>query len=771
MAMATNLGFPRIGPDRELKKAVEGYWSGDVSYEQLLETGKQLRQQNWQLQREAGIDQPPSNDFSYYDQVLDTVALVGAVPSRYGWHGDRVDMETYFQMARGKIEKETQTDVIAMEMTKWFDTNYHYIVPEFERDQSFKVATDKPVDEFKEALDQGVKTRPVLLGPITFLLLGKTREEGLNKLSLLDNLLPVYGEILRKLADAGADWVQMDEPALVLDLDDETKAAYEKAYKQLKEAAPGIKLLLTTYFYGVRENLSVAQKLPVDGVHVDLKREPGQLDDVLEALPESMVLSAGVVDGRNIWKNDMEASLETLQKIEKKVGSERLWVAPSCSMLHVPIDLDLEEDLDAEIADWLSFAKQKLGEIGTLTKGVNEGKKAIQSALDENKRAMDSRKKSEKVNLPDTQKRVKKLRPEDAQRASAFEDRKPEQTKALQLPLMPTTTIGSFPQTAEIRKQRAAYRRSEIDENAYEQFLKKEIEQTIRAQEEVGLDVLVHGEPERTDMVEYFGEQLTGLTFTRKAWVQSYGSRCVRPPVIYGDVSRPAPMTVGWSTYSQSLTDKPVKGMLTGPITILQWSFVRDDQPRSETARQIALAIRDEVVDLEKAGIKAIQIDEPATREGLPLRRADWDQYLDWAVECFRLASSGVQDQTQIHTHMCYAEFNDIIGAIEKMDADVISIEASRSQMELLEAFAERGYPNDIGPGVYDIHSPRIPSAEEMQEQLEKALKHLSPDQVWVNPDCGLKTRKWDEVKAALTNMVQSARHERARLQGEPVGA
>ena len=768
MAIACNLGYPRIGPQRELKKATEAYWAGKTSREELEAVGRDLRRANWQAQREAGIEQIPSNDFSFYDHVLDACAMVGAVPDRYGWTGERVDLDTYFHMARGKEEKDSAgVDTIAMEMTKWFDTNYHYIVPELEPGQQFRLASTKAIDEFIEARELGITTRPVLLGPVSFLLLGKARE-GADRLALLPSLLGVYADVLRQLKDAGAEWVQFDEPCLVLDQDEASRRAYEQAYAELAEAAPGLKLLLATYFGGLRDNLEVAAKLPIHGLHVDLVREPDQLEDVLSALPEDRVLSAGVIDGRNIWRTDLARALGVLEKAKAKVGDDRLWISPSCSMLHVPIDLDLEKDLDEEVRGWLAFAKQKLGELAVLSRAVGEGRDAVSEALEANQRVIAGRQESARVNNTGVQQRVSDIKPEDARRNLPFPERKSLQHESLGQPLLPTTTIGSFPQTQEIRRQRAAYRQGKLERAEYEKFLEAEIEQVIRAQEEIGIDVLVHGEPERNDMVQYFGEQMTGIVFTKHAWVQSYGSRYVRPPVIYGDVARPKPMTVRWMEYAQSLTEKPVKGMLTGPVTILQWSFVRDDQPRSQTCRQIALAIRDEVGDLEAAGIKAIQIDEPAVREGLPLRRTDWNQYLDWAVECFRLAASGVRDETQIHTHMCYSEFNDIIESIGDMDADVISIEASRSQMELLEAFAEYNYPNEIGPGVYDIHSPRVPSADEMCEHLRRALLHLSADQVWVNPDCGLKTRRWEEVRPALKNMVQAAGQMREELAGAP---
>ncbi|MCH8152589.1 MAG: 5-methyltetrahydropteroyltriglutamate--homocysteine S-methyltransferase [Planctomycetes bacterium] len=764
MPAASNLGFPRIGPKRELKKALESYWSGACGLSELEAVGAELRKANWRLQRDAGIDHIPSNDFSFYDHVLDTCAMVGAVPDRYAWNAGCVDLDTYFAMARGIQDESTGRDVIAMEMTKWFDTNYHYIVPEFAADQKFTLASTKAIDEFNEAKGIGVQTRPVLLGPLSFLMLGKTKDPAVEPLDLLDPLVGVYEEVLTRLGEAGAEWVQMDEPCLVLDLDGAALSAYEIAYQRMRRPAGDLKLLLGTYFGYLGKNLDTVAKLPIDGLHIDLVRAPHQLDDALAKFPDNMVLSAGVVDGRNVWLNDLSRSLDLLERIESQVGPDRLIVAPSCSMIHVPIDLGLETQLDTEVHDWLAFAVQKLDEIVGLTRAMREGRDAVSDLMAESRRRIDSRRRSSKVHRQEVKDRVAGIGPDDASRASPFAQRRVLQQQKLGLPRFPTTTIGSFPQTPEMRTNRAALRNGKITREQYERFLEAEIAETIRFQEEIGLDVLVHGEPERNDMVQYFGEQLTGFAFTQQAWVQSYGSRYVRPPIIYGDVSRPKPMTVRWATYAASLTDKPIKAMLTGPITMLQWSFVRDDQPRRDTARQIALAVRDEVGDLEAAGIGVIQIDEPAIREGLPLRRHDWPAYLEWAVECFRIASSGVRDDTQIHTHMCYSEFNDIVEAIAALDADVISIESSRSQMELLDAFESFDYPNEIGPGVYDIHSPRIPSAQEMRELLSRATRYLSADQVWVNPDCGLKTRCWEEIRPALRNMVQAAQAMRAEL-------
>jgi 5-methyltetrahydropteroyltriglutamate--homocysteine methyltransferase len=771
MAISANLGFPRIGRDRELKRALEGYWSAKIDRAELESVGRDLRRTHWERQHSAGVDHIPCNDFSYYDHVLDACAMVGAVPHRYGWDGGTVDLDVYFGMARGIQDPAGGLDVTAMEMTKWFDTNYHYIVPEFWAGQAFSLASKKVIDEFNEAKDLGYTTRPVLLGPVSFLLLGKVREGDLEPIDLLEQVLPVYEEVLRRLAAAGAEWVQLDEPCLVLDLDDRGRAAYGKAYEKLRAAAGDLKLLVATYFGYLGDNLETAVGLPVDALHVDLVRAPEQLDGVLAKLPENMALSAGVIDGRNIWANDLDATLSMLERVQAKLGPNRLIVAPSCSMIHVPMALSLETDLDEEIRAWLAFAHQKLDELAVLARALNEGRAAVEAVLADTRHRIVAHRASGRVHNPRVKARLEKLDRDDARRSSPFAQRRIVQRRKLGLPAFPTTTIGSFPQTKEVRTTRAAFNAGKIDAPTYEHFLEQEIEKVIRFQEEIGIDVVVHGEPERNDMVQYFGERLSGFAFTKHAWVQSYGSRYVRPPIIYGDVIRPEPMTVRWSQYAASITDRPVKGMLTGPVTMLQWSFVRDDQPRSATARQIALAIRDEVADLEAAGIAVIQIDEPAIREGLPLRRRDWPGYLRWAVESFRLASSGVRDDTQIHTHMCYSEFNDMIEAIGDMDADVISMECSRSQMELLEAFEAYKYPNEIGPGVYDIHSPRVPGADEIRGLLLAATKYLSPDQIWVNPDCGLKTRRWEEVRPALTNMVhaaQSVREELAEVGGSP---
>ena len=761
-----NLGYPRIGSNRELKKACESYWAGKISSEELLTVGATIRKENWQLQAEAGIDLIPSNDFSFYDQVLDLSLTLGVIPKRYQELAKtNSNIDLYFAMARGS-QKDGQ-DVVAMEMTKWFDTNYHYIVPEFTHDQEFKLFSEKIIDEFKEANALGIATKPVLLGPVTYLLLGKEKEAGFHRIDLIDKLLPVYFEILQKLENENVEWIQFDEPFLALNLTDKERNAITYVYNEINKRFPKIKLILANYFDCFGENLETVLALPVDTLHLDLVRCHSQLDDILESgkLSSTVSLSLGVVDGRNIWKNDFKKSLALIQKATDALGENRILIAPSCSLIHSPCDLDLETNdttLTPEIKQWLAFAKQKIEEIVLLQNFASGEITLVDSVLfQENTTANENRKTSKLIHNDVVKNRVTRIATGDDQRENPFSVRRKKQIDVLKLPLFPTTTIGSFPQTTEVRSWRAKFKKGELSQQQYDDLLQKETEETIRFQEETGIDVLVHGEFERNDMVEYFGEQLDGFTFTKNGWVQSYGSRCVKPPVIYGDVSRPNPMTVQWSAFAQSLTPKWVKGMLTGPVTILQWSFVRNDQPRSETCNQIALAIRDEVVDLEKAGIKIIQIDEPAIREGLPLRKEEWATYLDWAVKAFRISASGVKDDTQIHTHMCYSEFNDIIQNIADMDADVITIECSRSQMELLDAFSDFNYPNEIGPGVYDIHSPRVPSSSEMVKLLEKASAVIPVDQLWVNPDCGLKTRHWDETKKALIEMVAAAQEMR----------
>ena len=759
MVLATNLGFPRFGAGRELKKAAESYWKGNSTAQDLQNVAKELRLRHWNMQKDAGIDHIPSNDFSFYDQVLDMCCLLGCVPPRYNWSGDEVDLDTYFAMARG------DDNAPAMEMTKWFDTNYHYIVPEFEDGQEFKLSSSKIFDQFSEAKEIGITTRPVLIGPISFLKLGKKKADAdFSRCDFVPSLIKLYAQILNKLKEQGASWVQIDEPFLALDLEDHYKDAYKSAYNSLREAVPDLQIIVTTYFEGLRDNTDLALSLPVDALHVDLRRAPDQLDTILEKLPETMSLSLGLVDGRNIWCNNLSQSMDVIEKVVSKIGADRVMIGSSCSLLHSPIDLELEEKMDAQIKSWMSFAKQKLSEIKVLSNGAKNGRDSISNEISESDKIVDDRKTSERIHNKDVQSRLANVSDDMFNRQNSFGDRQVAQRSKYGLPAFPTTSIGSFPQTQEIRKARASFKKGELDENTYDEAMKKEIQLVVDYQEKIGMDVFVHGEPERNDMVEYFGEQLDGYVFSQHGWVQSYGSRGVKPPIIFGDVSRPSEMTVKWSSYAQSLTEKPMKGMLTGPITILFWSFKRDDISYEDSCKQIALALRDEVADLEKAGITIIQMDEPAIREGLPLRRADWDAYLKWAVDSFKLSVCCVEDSTQIHTHMCYSEFNDIIDSVGALDADVISIETSRSQMELLDAFVAYKYPNEIGPGVYDIHSPRIPTKEDMVDLLDKARKVLNADQIWVNPDCGLKTRGWAEVEPALKNMVEAAKNMREKV-------
>jgi len=760
-----NLGFPRIGLKRELKRALESFWSGKTNEADLRAVAKAIRQNNWLLQKSAGIDLIPSNDFSLYDHVLDTAALVGAVPGRFHWHGGEVGLRTYFAMARG-VESAPACAHCgaggvagAMEMTKWFDTNYHYLVPELHAGQTFQLASAKPLDEFSEARALGIQTVPVLLGPVSFLLLSKL-ETDFDRFSLLRGLLPVYETILQQLIAAGAEWIQIDEPALMFDLDAGQRAAFGTVFSRLRSAAGSGKLMLATYFGELRENLSTAVELPVDAIHIDAVRAPHEIDGVIAALPKGVRLSLGVIDGRNIWRNDFAQSLKLIRQAEGLRREGRLILSPSCSLLHVPVSLNAETRLEHELKGWLAFAEEKLREVITLANLV--GGEPAGAVLADNEAAVANRRQNPRVHNLDVTRRLRSVSAADLRRHSSYNERSEKQRARLALPALPTTTIGSFPQTEAVRAARARWKRAELSADEYELFLEEETRRCVQWQEEIGLDVLVHGEFERNDMVEYFGEQLAGFAFTGNGWVQSYGSRCVKPPIIFGDVHRPKSMTVRWSKFAQSLTSKPMKGMLTGPITILQWSFVRDDQPRSETAQQIALAIRDEVIDLEAAGISVIQIDEPALREGLPLRRSDWAGYLEWAVDAFRLAASGVKDETQIHTHMCYCEFNDVIDSIAALDADVISIEASRSRMELLDVFVKFKYPNEVGPGVWDIHSPRVPSSAEMLDLVRRAARVIPRERLWVNPDCGLKTRRWEEVKPALMNLVAATRDARA---------
>lgn len=762
--ITNNLGYPRIGSNRELKRASENFWSGKISAEELERTGKDIKKANWKLQKNAGIDLIPSNDFSFYDHVLDMAVTLGAIPVRYKCLENFLrneKLEFYFALARG-YQKEG-FDITAMEMTKWFDTNYHYIVPEFTQNQRFEYSFSKIKDDFIEAKNEGITTKPVIIGPVSFLLLGKVREGEFDKTDLMPDILPVYFDLIHDLIINGVEWLQIDEPMLCTDLNDNTRDLYRTVYKEIRNEFPNLKILLTTYFSSLGENESLVAGLPVNAVHLDLVRAPGQMNTFLEKVPDDMLISLGLVDGRNIWKNDFAKSLRFINDAIEKIGEERIMIAPSCSLIHSPIDLDLENDentLPAEIKDWMAFSRQKLSEIIKLKElaARKPGDASDDLSLHFNQESHANRRSSELTRNNTVREHIALIGEIENLRRSDFRNRKEKQQKILNLPLFPSTTIGSFPQTNEVRNWRSKFKKGELSTEEYRDLLRNEIEEAIRWQEEAGLDVLVHGEFERNDMVEYFGEKLKGFAFTKNGWIQSYGSRYVKPPVIYGDIYRPGPMTLQWIGYAQSLTKKPVKGMLTGPVTMLQWSFARNDQPHSETCLQIALALRDEVLDLEKEGIRIIQIDEPALREGLPLHKADWPGYLEWAVRAFRLTYAGVRDETQIHTHMCYSEFNDIIESIAALDADVLTIESSRSQMEILDTFAVFRYPNDIGPGVYDIHSPRIPSENEFIELLIKAVKVIPEDQVWVNPDCGLKTRSWEETKKSLSNMVKAAR-------------
>ena len=761
MVTTHNLGFPRIGARRELKFALESYWKGASGRDELKAVGAELRQRHWAEQ--AGLDWVPVGDFAFYDQVLDMSFTLGNLPERVqGYHGDALD--NYFRVARGRSASGGEEHagccggVQAGEMTKWFDTNYHYIVPEFSADTRFKLDASRLLEQLAEARAQGVQAKPVIIGPVTYLAIGKAKDDS-SKLALLERLLPVYAELLDTLAEQGVEWVQVDEPILVTELDADWQHAFNLAYHQLKVAR--VKLLMATYFGQLKENAYLAANLPVAGLHVDAVNDRDGVQPLINLLPSHKVLSLGVINGRNIWKTDLTALLDWLEPLAERLG-ERLWIAPSCSLLHVPVDLAQEEKLDVEVKSWLAFALQKLDELRVLAKALREGRGAVQAELAANQAAVAARRASPRVHNPQVQAAVAKIGSHLGQRESAYAQRAPKQAALLKLPAYPTTTIGSFPQTAEIRGARSDYKAGRLDEAGYQAAMRAEIERSVREQEKLGLDVLVHGEAERNDMVEYFGEQLEGYAFSQFGWVQSYGSRCVKPPILFGDIRRPKPMTVAWITYAQSLTDKPMKGMLTGPVTMLNWSFVRDDQPRATTCKQLALAIREEVLDLEKAGVHVIQIDEAALREGLPLRRSQWQDYLDWAIESFRISANGVRDETQIHTHMCYSEFNDIIASIAGMDADVITIETSRSDMELLDVFDDFKYPNQIGPGVYDIHSPNIPSQAQIVALMQKAAERIPPERLWVNPDCGLKTRQWPEVIPALTHMVAAARQLRA---------
>ncbi len=771
MPIIHNLGFPRIGKQRELKFALESYWQGNTAQDELELTGADLRAKHWQQQKQ--LDWLPAGDYSFYDQVLDTSFLVGNIPPRFKSStafNNSNELDQYFTIARGQSVREDKcgcgqslidgdglNDLSAGEMTKWFDTNYHYIVPEYTADSTFSLNPNRLLAQIKQAKTLNLPVKPVIIGPVTYLWLGKSKDNS-DRLELLEPLLNVYGELLVLLAEQGVEWVQIDEPVLVTELSESWQHALRVAYYRLQTSP--VKLLLTTYFGQLQENLQLACELPVNGLHINAVDNKQEVAQVLDWLPSSRILSLGIINGRNIWKSNLKSTIRWLEPVYERL-QERLWLAPSCSLLHVPVDLNSETELDEEIKSWLSFAVQKLEELVIIKQALTNGVDTVSTELEENQRCIRSRQQSERVHNLQVKEHVNAITEKMANRQSDYSVRAKIQKQRLKLPLFPTTTIGSFPQTAEIRRIRKQYRDGDCSETEYRQKLQQEIQCSINEQERLGLDVLVHGEAERNDMVEYFGEQLEGYAFSRFGWVQSYGSRCVKPPILYGDISRPQAMTVAWIQYAQSLTDKPVKGMLTGPVTILNWSFVRDDQPRSQTAYQIALAIRDEVLDLEQAGIGIIQIDEAAFREGLPLRRSQWQEYLDWAIRAFRIAANGVKDETQIHTHMCYSEFNDIIEAIARMDADVITIETSRSDMELLDVFDEFQYPNEIGPGVYDIHSPNIPDVDAMVDLLLKASIRIPAERLWVNPDCGLKTRQWHEVRPALSNMIEASKYLR----------
>ncbi|MDM0052939.1 5-methyltetrahydropteroyltriglutamate--homocysteine S-methyltransferase [Variovorax sp. J22R115] len=768
MTRMHTLGFPRMGAQRELKFALEKHWRGEIDANELETIGAELRARHWQAQRDAGLDFVTVGDFAFYDHVANHIQLLGCEPSRFAFQGDEPEMARYFTMARGVADAACDQGCphgshthFALGMTKWFDTNYHYLVPEFSANTHFGLSSVRLFNEVAQAQKLGHPVKAVLLGPLSFLWLGKEKQPGFDRFTLLDSLLPVYEQVLARLKSLGAEWVQIDEPVLGLDLPEAWRHAFERSYWQLARSAP--KLMLATYFSPLSENLRLACQLPVAGLHVDAVRAPAELTGVADWLPAHKVLSIGIVDGRNIWRTDPDTALARLKPVADKHQGE-LWIAPSCSLLHVPFSLADETRLDHELKSWLAFAIEKLDELRVLRAALDGEDSVVEAELLAARKAVAARRGSPRVHRADVALRLARSVASDDRRASRFTERQAQQRARFALPPLPTTTIGSFPQTAAIRAARAAFRRGELDAAAYGEKMKAEIALAVRKQEELGIDVLVHGEAERNDMVEYFGEQLDGFTFTANGWVQSYGSRCVKPPIIYGDVARPAPMTVEWTAYAQSLTKLPMKGMLTGPVTILQWSFVRDDQPRSVTTEQIAWAIRDEVVDLEQAGIGMVQIDEPAIREGLPLRRAGWKAYLEGATRSFRISACGVADCTQIHTHMCYSEFNDILPEIAAMDADVITIETSRSDMELLRGFGDFRYPNEIGPGVYDIHSPRVPTTDEMVRLMRKAAAVVPPANLWINPDCGLKTRGWPETEAALSNMVAAAKVLRADL-------
>lgn len=751
MITTHNLGFPRIGKKRELKIALEKYWNNTISPVELEQTAHELRQQNWDDQ--SSLDLVPVGDFSFYDQVLDTSFMLGVIPRRAQGQQE-LELDTYFRVARGKTATDTEDChcISAGEMTKWFDTNYHYIVPEFDRHVSFKLNAERLLIQIEQAQEQNIRLKPVILGPVTYLWLGKSKDDT-DKLDLLEEIIAEYASLLKILKAAGIEWLQIDEPILVTELSREWQNALKTAYEHLQ--IDGINILLATYFGPLKDNLTLTCELPVQGLHLDAINAKDEISKVIETLPVNTILSLGIIDGRNIWRTDLTRTLDWLEPLYKELSS-RLWLAPSCSLLHVPVDLGNELKLNTDIKSWLAFGIQKLEELRILGSALDKGRKSVSDELIENKQAINHRRKSKLVHNEKVKKRIIEISDSMGKRNSAYPQRASQQQRKFKLPLYPSTTIGSFPQTREIRQVRKDFRQGKITQQHYDESMQQEIKTCVHEQETLGLDVLVHGEPERNDMVEYFGEHLAGFAFTENGWVQSYGSRCVKPPILYGDISRPKAITVDWTTYAQSLTEKPMKGMLTGPVTILNWSFVRDDQPRSTSCLQVALAMRDEVLDLEQAGIGIIQIDEAALREGLPLRKAQWKSYLNWAIRAFRITANGVGDDTQIHTHMCYSEFNDIIEAITKMDADVITIETSRSDMELLDVFDQFKYPNEIGPGVYDIHSPNIPDVSSMVDLMKNAAQRIPAERLWINPDCGLKTRHWHEVKPALENMLSA---------------
>jgi 5-methyltetrahydropteroyltriglutamate--homocysteine methyltransferase len=756
--ITANLGFPRIGSHRELKFALESYWSGTLSAEQLETVAARLRSQNWRWQAAAGIDRIPCNDFSHYDHVLDTAVLVGAVPRRFGYQASNVDRNTYFSMARGS------GSAAAMEMTKWFDSNYHYIVPEFEPGMKFHLASDTPLRAFLDAQAIGIRTRPVLLGPVSFVLLGKFHSMRPDRAATVKEVANVYAQLLQHLKAAGADWVQIDEPFLGLNMDESQRLLFARCYDRLAADTNGLRVLVATYFSGLRENLDLALNLPVHGLHLDLVRAPEQLVPALGYAPASLTLSLGLVDGRNVWRCNLRHALRLLRVAAEKLGQERIEIAPSCSLLHVPVDLEQEHELDPELRSWMAFAKEKLEEVHFLAEAIQAPSQEVERKLSENDKVLQRRQSSARVRNSGVRERISRITPDMEQRHGSAPIRRAQQTAAISVPILPTTTIGSFPQTPELRRARTAFRASHLTQAEYEQHIRGQIVACIRFQEEVGLDVLVHGEFERNDMVEYFAEQMDGFALTREGWVQSYGSRCVKPPILFGDVARPKPMSVAWQAYAQSLTNSPVKAVLTGPVTMMQWSFVRDDLPRQQVCYQLALALRDEVHDLEVAGLRVIQVDEPALREGMPLREADHAEYLYWAVTAFRLSTSVVGAATQIHSHMCYSDFGHFLDVLRNMNADVISIEAARSGLELLNASEMENYPKSLGPGIYDVHAPYVPTTEELAARIRKALHAMRIEQLWINPDCGLKTRRWEEVRPALANMVEATRLVRSEL-------